>query len=96
MTKTAKDMLHATDVHWVVTDDGELAVEISGQVFLLYKGHSLETLNLEKDKGTENMGSYRPVEKREFGETVELRLDEFKKRNEGYGPDDWKPFPTAG
>lgn len=52
---------------WIVNDLGELGVEILGRCFFLYKGE-----NIEYEDGLHDDGSpmlYRPVGKREFGET---------------------------
>lgn len=52
---------------WIVNDEGELGVEINGKCFFLYKGYSLVYEEGKHDDGTPMM--YRPVAKREFGET---------------------------
>ena len=52
---------------WIVNDIGELGVEVNGRCFFLYKGDNIEYENGLHDDGTPMM--YRPVGKREFGET---------------------------
>lgn len=52
---------------WVVNDNAELGVEVGGRVFFLYKGNSLEYEDGKHDD--ESPMLYRPVGKREFGET---------------------------
>jgi hypothetical protein len=49
---------------WIVNNKGELGVEVGGRLFFLYKGESLE---YKPDEDVEIF--YRPVGKREFGET---------------------------
>ena len=55
--QTAKD-----EPVWIVNSLGELGVFVNGRYFFLYKGHSLEYGNDEKDI------YFRVVGKREFGE----------------------------
>jgi hypothetical protein len=57
----ATPKLREEDVVWIVNRLGELGVRIAGQSFFLYKGESL-------DYGDGQHG-WRPVFKREFGET---------------------------
>ena len=52
---------------WVVNDNAELGVRVGGQFFWLYKGRSLVYPSGLHDDGTPMR--WRPVEKREFGET---------------------------
>ena len=59
--------MDAAEPRWIVNDMGELGVEIGGRCFFLYKGHSLEYPDGCHDDGTPIL--YRPVGKREFGET---------------------------
>lgn len=54
---------NARDVKWVVNDLSELGVKIAGRFFFLYKGESIEY------SGDGEPAMWRPVEKREFGET---------------------------
>jgi hypothetical protein len=61
----AKGQDHQDDVpNWVVNNMGELGVEVGGRLFFLYKGKSLE---YKPDEDVKIF--YRPVGKREFGET---------------------------
>ena len=53
--------LRSTDVEWIVNNEGELGVKVGDQFFFLYKGESLMYGN--------DMDQYRPVGKREFGES---------------------------
>jgi hypothetical protein len=52
---------------WIVNDLGELGVEVCGRCFFLYKGDNIEYESGKHDDGTTIL--YRPVGKREFGET---------------------------
>lgn len=52
---------------WIVNDLGELGVVVEGRCFFLYKGESFEYEDGKHDDGTPV--KYRPVGKREFGET---------------------------
>ena len=52
-------VLQASDVEWIVYEDGDLGVKIGDQIFTLYKGESLPR----------SKGSFRVVKKREFGES---------------------------
>ena len=52
---------------WIVNDLGELGVKVSGRFFFLYKGDNIEYETGMHDDGTPMM--WRPVGKREFGET---------------------------
>lgn len=52
---------------WIVNDLGELGVKVGGRFFFLYKGDNIEYKNGMHDDGTPMM--WRPVGKREFGET---------------------------
>lgn len=56
-----------TEPAWIVNDNGELGVMVNGRAYFLYKGASLEYETGLHDDGTPIM--YRPVGKREFGET---------------------------
>lgn len=79
--------------NWVVNDIGELGVEVGGRFFFCYKGHSLEYRNGKHDDGTPML--WRPVGKREFGETVwpvGLR-HKHGRYTEGEG---WAPLPYIG
>jgi hypothetical protein len=57
----ATPKLHEEDVVWIVNRLGELGVRIAGQSFFLYKGESLGY--------GDGQHGWRPVFKREFGET---------------------------
>ncbi len=63
--------MEPADVKWIVNDSGELGVKVGGRCFFLYKGESLEYSGDDgvclHDDGTPML--YRPVGKREFGET---------------------------
>jgi hypothetical protein len=66
------------DVEWVVNDSAELGVKIGDRFFWLYKGGTLVY-----NEGTHDDGSpmlWRPVAKREFGETCHPE----KYREEGH------------
>lgn len=52
---------------WIVNDLGELGVKVGGRFFFLYKGDNIEYESGMHDDGTPMM--WRPVGKREFGET---------------------------
>jgi hypothetical protein len=52
---------------WIVNDLGELGVKLRGRFFFLYKGDSIEYHDGVHDDGTPIL--WRPVGKREFGET---------------------------
>lgn len=63
--------MNADQVQWVVYGDGDLGVQITddegnSQIFTLYKGRSLERTGDFVD--TPHI--YRPVGKREFGESI--------------------------
>lgn len=53
------------DVKWVVNSDGEIGVEVGGRVFFCYKAESLEY-------GDGGALKYRPLEKREAGESLRI------------------------
>ena len=55
--------INADQVEWIVNSKGELGVKVFNRCFFLYKGYSLEY------KETAPEIKYRPVGKREFGET---------------------------
>ena len=55
--------INADQVEWIVNSKGELGVKVFNHCFFLYKGYSLEY------KETAPEIKYRPVGKREFGET---------------------------
>jgi hypothetical protein len=55
------------DVKWIVNDMGELGVKIDDNFFFLYKGESFSYPDNKHDDGEPIM--WRPVGKREFGET---------------------------
>jgi hypothetical protein len=69
---------------WVVNSLGELGVEVGGRQFFLYKGQSLE---YGKHGNEDGFVLYRPVQKREFGETC--RSPDFRGLHESDG---WKPI----
>ena len=71
--------LKEDDVEWVVNDSAELGVKIGNQVFFLYKGRSFQYSGL-KDDGT--LMKYRPVFKREFGESC-LPWDAIERKQYG-------------
>lgn len=54
---------------WVVNDLGELGVKVGSRFYFCYKGRSLEYRDGQHDDGTSIM--WRPVGKREFGETIQ-------------------------
>lgn len=58
-------ILQANTLEWVVNNDGELGVEINGVVFFMYKGEAL----IYSDHPENKAMTYRPVGKREFGES---------------------------
>lgn len=62
--KRGKDMI---EPKWIVNDLGELGVKVGGRFFFLYKGDNIEYDGIHDD-GSPML--YRPVGKREFGETV--------------------------
>lgn len=69
-----KLQLNKKDVQWVVNDLGELGVKVGNQLFFLYKGDSISSGN-----------KWRPVGKREFGETCQspfYESDEFINEND--------------
>lgn len=98
--------------NWVVNDNGELGVEVSGRYYFLYKGESLEYADGKHDDGTRMR--VRRVGKREFGETqwpakwlaAGRREDSYTEElvyNPGlsFGSADdpnyqWRPLPGAG
>lgn len=52
---------------WIVNDLGELGVRVGDRFFFLYKGENIEYEGKHDDGSTM---LYRPVGKREFGETA--------------------------
>lgn len=63
--------LRGADVEWVVNDNAELGVKIGQRFFFLYKGKSI-VYNQALEEAVDGYGpmKWRPVGKREFGETV--------------------------
>ena len=59
-------MVTANDVEWIVYADGDLGVKIGDLIITMYKGESIERTNDEGDLDH----VYRPVMKREFGESI--------------------------
>jgi hypothetical protein len=59
--KFGLDSIKDSDIQWIVNTSAELGVRIGGQNFYLWKGDSLWDSQLKY--------GWRPVEKREFGET---------------------------
>ena len=99
---------------WIVNDDGELGVKVGRRFYFLYKGDNLEYKDgvdgiAHHDDGTQM--KYRPVGKREFGETVwPMRWMENGRREVRYtqelefraglsfgkpGDCDWRPLPVS-
>jgi hypothetical protein len=68
ISQNALNDLVEGDVKWVVNDLGELGVQLGDRCFFLYKGRSIEYDTGLHDDG-ETPIKYRPVGKREFGET---------------------------
>jgi len=103
------DSIGPNDVNWVVNDLGELGVQINGRCFFLYKGDSIEYGTGTHDDGTDML--FRPVGKREFGETQwPMKWIERGRREERYTeplvyieglsdgkPEDgaWRPLPKV-
>jgi len=91
-------VLEEKNVEWVVNNGGELGVKIGNQCFFMYKGRSLNYAN--SDDGAPDM-LWRPVYKREFGETVTVpRVTAFcydrGERDDDHGYTfglGWQPFP---
>lgn len=78
------EKLTEKDVQWVVNDLAELGVKIGDQFFWFYKGRSLQYNVGENPSGFK----WRPVGKREFGETclpVHLQGIKFGRYTEGEG-----------
>lgn len=75
-------------VRWVVNDIDELGVEVFGRVFFLYKGQSLE-YDGKHDDGSQMR--YRPVYKREFGETCKPVTPVPRDQADG-----WSDLPNHG
>ncbi len=91
-------MLTDEDVRWVVNSLGELGVKIGEQFFWLYKGRSL--VYTDNDDPHDPPILWRPVDKREFGETcqpVDLqRLDVYTREVVGGGEEyAWRPLPLV-
>lgn len=69
--------MNKNDVQWIVNDLGELGVCVNGHYFFLYKGQSLEygiDTDVRDGKVLHDDGTpmlFRPVGKREFGETCQ-------------------------
>lgn len=82
--------LQSKDVEWVVNSEGELGVKIGQQFFFLYKGHSLQYRKAEHDDGSPMM--WRPVEKREFGESCRSTTSPLPKRFDHDG-NEWFLLP---
>lgn len=77
--------LRGDDVEWVVNDCAELGVKIGDRFFFMCKGRSL-VYNQCKEEVTENGHGpmkWRPVGKREFGETVKP-TNEHRKHPKAY------------
>lgn len=53
---------------WIVNSMGELGVKINERFFFLYKGRSIEYDANDMEEGEDPI-KYRPVRKREFGES---------------------------
>lgn len=69
-TNKAIPDLQPDDVEWVVNDSAELGVKIGDKLFFLYKGHSIDYHELDPRYNVElEPFLYRPVGKREFGES---------------------------
>lgn len=75
-------IIKSEDVQWIVNNLGELGVLIHGQAFFLYKGQSLQYSSKEE------ANQYRPVGKREFGETCRSNIAA------DLTDPDWYPLPT--
>jgi hypothetical protein len=58
----------AGEPEWIVNSLAELGVKIGGRFFFLYKGESIEYRRDEDDDAAKPL-RWRPVAKREFGET---------------------------
>lgn len=71
------------EITFVVNSYGEFGVRLenSGRIYFLYKGNALEYKNEPNMK-------YRPVGKREFGETLNISALDERFRNVGDGIDD--------
>lgn len=67
----------ASKTKWIINNDGELGVSVLGFQFFLYKGESIG-----------HSGTYRQLEKREFGEVAYP----FGKRLETLTGSGWKPI----
>lgn len=85
----AFELIDEDNVQWVVNTLGELGVKIGNQFFFLYKGRSLVY------DSSETTIRWRPVGKREFGETCQSPL-----KSKGYdftnpGDFEWKEFPSV-
>lgn len=84
---TARE-LFPVDVEWVVNDFSELGVKIGERLFFLYKGDSYRYDSTQSAGGPFN---YRPVEKREFGETCKP-VDGAVSIEDGH---EWYPMPRT-
>ena len=75
-----REVASAIEPDWIVNDLGELGVKVGERLFFLYKGGSIEYIG---DAALHEDGSpmlYRPVGKREFGETCQP-LQKFRERH---------------
>jgi hypothetical protein len=83
-------VIEPKEVQWIVNNLGELGVLIHGQAFFLYKRDSIQYDTYGE------VNAYRPVEKREFGETVRAINVMSDERVELVPPEsvDWYPLPT--
>lgn len=84
-------------IEWIVNDNGELGVKVGDRFAFMYKGRSLDY------GGTHDDGApmkWRPIGKREFGETVrplaEHRGEIVVEKDGVYRlGDDWQDMPRS-
>jgi hypothetical protein len=89
-----KDLGSTGVPEWIVNNLGELGVRVGGRFFFLYKGRSLEYRN--DGDPDERLMRYRPVGKREFGETCQpLGLDRLTDRYDEETGGEWKILPLV-
>ena len=86
---TGDDVHSPSEPEWIVNSLGELGVHVDGRCFFLYKGRSLEY-----DAFGDDPVKWRPVGKREFGETVRTSNYTYSPDLEYSLGDEWQAVPA--